>query len=79
MQHQVFGAGADADLGSPDAQAGAYVILGVAAAVMPPGFLVHGIRHPGQRPNLAAVRVPAELEIDARLLRLFQMIRLVVQ
>ena len=46
---------------------------------MSPGFLEHQVGGPGDGPDLAAVRVPAELEVDARLLGFFQVVGLVVQ
>ena len=46
---------------------------------MAPGLLIHGIRHPGKRPDLSPVGMPAELEIYSRQFRIFQMIRLVVE
>ena len=36
VQDQVLGAGADADLGAPDAQTGAEVVAGVATGVVAP-------------------------------------------
>ena len=47
--------------------------------MMPPGLLIHGIRHPGKRPYLPAVSVAAELEVNPGILCILQMERLVVK
>ena len=78
-EHQILRAGADADFRAPDAQAGADVVASVATGVMAPGFLEHGIGDPGNRPELAAMGMSAELEIHSGLLGFLQMEGLMVQ
>ena len=79
MYDQIFGAGAEADFGAPEAQAGGDVVLGLAAGVAAPGFFVEGVGDPGRGPDLAVVGVAAELEVDAGLFGFFKMVRLVVE
>ena len=43
------------------------------------GTLVYLVLYPRDGPYLAVVGVPAELEVDARLLSLLQVVRLVVE
>ena len=79
MQDEVFRAGADAYLGTPNAESGADVIAGVAALMMPPRLLVESICDPRDRPNLTTMGVTAELEVDGGLLGFLQLIGLVVE
>ena len=79
MYDQIFGAGAEADFGAPEAKAGGDVVLGLAAGVAAPGFFVEGVGDPGRGPDLAVVGVAAELEVDAGLFGFFKMVRLVVE
>ena len=79
MQNKVLGAGTNADLGSPDAQARTHIVAGASTLVMAPGLLIHGVGEPVAGPDLSTVCVAAELEVNARSLGLFQVVGLVVQ
>ena len=78
-QHHVFRTSADAELATPNAHARTDVVLGIALAEWTEGILVDGIGYPGDRPHLPVVGMTAELEVDAVLLSLFQMVRLMVE
>ena len=78
-QHDVLRPCAYTELASPDAEPGTYVISGSASAIFSECFLVHCVREPVARPDLAVVGMPAELEVRAILLRFFKMVRLVIQ
>ena len=78
-QHHIFRTSADAELSAPNAHARTDVVLGIALAERTEGILVDGIGYPGDRPNLPVVGMTAELEVDAVLLSLFQVVRLVVE
>ena len=65
VQHKVLGACADADFRPSDAQARRDVVLRSPAGVAAPALFKNGVRDPGNRPDLSAVRVAAELEIDS--------------
>ena len=79
MQDEVFRAGADAYLGTPNAESGADVIAGVAALMMPPRLLVESICDPRDRPNLTTMGVAAELEVDGGLFGFLELVGLVVE
>ena len=59
-QDEVLRAGAEADFGAPDAEAGADVIVGSPPPVASPGLFVHSIGQPGQRPDRMAGCVKTE-------------------
>jgi len=79
MQDKILRPGADADLRAPDPKAGTYVIAGMAAPMVPPCLFVHGVRGPGNGPDLAVVGMAAELEINPCCFSLFQMVWLMIQ
>ena len=79
MEHEILRTGTDADFRAPDAEPGRDVVAGLPALMAAPGFFKEGIRDPGGGPDLALVRVAAELEIDSGGFRFFQMIRLVIK
>ena len=78
-EDDVFRTGADAELAAPDAEARGYVVVRPAAAVAAEGALVDVFRNPRNGPNLSVVGVTAELEVDALLLGLLQVVGLVVE
>jgi hypothetical protein len=78
-QDNVLRPGTDAELSSPDAQAGADVIPGISTLVRSESFLVHRIGHPIAGPDLTMMGMTAELEIYSGLFSLFQMVGLMVQ
>ena len=59
-QDEVLRAGAEADFGAPDAEAGTDVIVGSPPPVASPGLFVHSIGQPGQRPDRMAGCVKTE-------------------
>ncbi len=71
--------GSDAEFSAPDAEAGGYVVAGLSALVAAPRTLVEGISDPRDGPYLSAVGMAAELEVDAGLLGVFEIVGLVVE
>ncbi len=79
MKDEILGAGAEADLRAPDAEAGGDVVAGMAAGMRTPRLFIHGIGDPVGGPDLAAMGMAAELEVDAGGFGFFQMERLMIQ
>jgi hypothetical protein len=53
--------------------------MGVATLMAPPRFLIDSIRNPRNGPYLSAMGMTAKLEVNTRLLCLFQMVGLMVE
>ncbi len=77
-QDQIFGLGAEAEFWAPDAEAGGDVVCRGAFMVGAPRFFVHEVGQEGDGPDLAAVGMAAELEVDFGGFGLFEPIGLVV-
>lgn len=63
--HHILGAGTDAELGTPDAHPGTYIVARLSALPWPEGILVQQAGYPRYRPHLSIVRVSAKLKIYA--------------
>ncbi len=75
----VFRLGADAELPAPEADAGGDIVAGRAPLVAAPRAFIDAVGNPGDRPYLSAVRMSAELEVDASLLSTVEIIGLMVE